>query len=190
MKLKRETKETKIALDLELLGSGDLEVDTGLKFFDHMVHLMLFHAGFSGKVIAKGDIEVDCHHTVEDVAIAIGTLIHEILGDKKGTNRYGFLLPMDESLATIAIDLCNRSTLVWKATFAREMIGDVATENFKHFFLSFADALKCSLHITVEGENEHHKIEAIFKGVGRALREAFKEDILAKGQVPSTKGSV
>jgi imidazoleglycerol-phosphate dehydratase/histidinol-phosphatase len=183
----RVTKETSIELDLSLDGSGKISVTTGLGFFDHMLNLLGAHAGFDLRLAAVGDLHVDEHHLIEDVGIVLGEALKKATGAKEGIERYGFLLPMDEALAEIAIDLSGRSALVWNAEFRREKIGDVPTEMFKHFFLSFCDACKCSLHITVRGENEHHKAEAIFKGVGRALCAALKRDPRIRS-IPSTKG--
>jgi imidazoleglycerol-phosphate dehydratase/histidinol-phosphatase len=185
--VERTTAETSITLDLSLLGTGRISVSTGLGFFDHMLHLLASHAGFDLQLSAKGDLHVDEHHLVEDVGIALGEALKQALGSKLGIERYGFLLPMDESLAEVAIDLSGRSSLVWSAEFRREKIGDVPTEMFKHFFLSLCDSCKCALHISVRGENEHHKAEAIFKGVGRALRQAVSRTLRAQS-IPSTKG--
>jgi imidazoleglycerol-phosphate dehydratase/histidinol-phosphatase len=183
----RVTGETSIEVELSLDGSGAISVATGLGFFDHMLHLFGAHAGFDLRIAAVGDLHVDEHHLIEDVGIVLGEALKKAIGAKKGMERFGFLLPMDEALAEIAIDLSGRSTLVWNADFRREKIGDVPTEMFKHFFLSFCDACKCSLHISVRGGNEHHKAEAIFKGVGRALRTAVRRDPRIRS-IPSTKG--
>jgi len=183
----RVTGETSIELELSLDGSGVISVTTGLGFFNHMLHLLGAHAGFDLRIAAEGDLHVDEHHLIEDVGIVLGEALKRAIGSKEGMERFGFLLPMDEALAEIAIDFSGRSTLVWSADFRREKIGDVPTEMFKHFFLSFCDACKCSLHISVRGENEHHKAEAIFKGVGRALRAAVRRDPRIRS-IPSTKG--
>jgi imidazoleglycerol-phosphate dehydratase/histidinol-phosphatase len=183
----RTTAETAIELDLSLYGSGSISVSTGLGFFDHMIHLLGANAGFDMRLAAKGDLHVDEHHLIEDVGIVLGEALKSAIASKEGIERFGFLLPMDEALAEIAIDLSGRSSLVWNAEFRRERIGDVPTEMFKHFFLSFCDACKCSLHVSVRGENEHHKAEAIFKGVGRVLRTALKRDPRMRS-IPSTKG--
>lgn len=186
-KVERTTKETSIRIELGLYGSGRVRISTGIGFFDHMLDLFGHHAGFDLDIDAKGDLHVDEHHLVEDVGIALGEAIARALGGKQGIERYGFLLPMDESLATVALDLSGRSQLEWHAQFHREKVGDLPTEMFPHFFKSLADAVKCSLHIQVTGENEHHKIEAIFKGVARAFRIALKRDPFRRG-IPSTKG--
>jgi imidazoleglycerol-phosphate dehydratase/histidinol-phosphatase len=185
--VERTTKETSVALDISVYGSGSVSVDTGLGFFDHMLDLFFTHAGFDVRLKAKGDLHVDEHHLVEDVGITIGEALRTAIGEKRGMSRYGFLLPMDESLATIAIDLAGRAAFEWKVEFRREKIGDVPTEMFSHFFKSLSDGLRCALHISVEGENEHHKAEAIFKGVGRALRQATSQDP-RQTSIPSTKG--
>jgi imidazoleglycerol-phosphate dehydratase/histidinol-phosphatase len=185
--VKRTTSETDITVSVALYGAGKVNVRTGLGFFDHMLHLFGVHAGFDLTVDAVGDLHVDEHHLIEDVAITLGEAIRRALGPVVGIQRFGFLLPMDEALATIAVDLSGRSHLEWSVSFVREKIGDVPTEMFKHFFRSLADSLKCALHINVTGENEHHKAEAIFKGVGRALRLGLTRDERLQG-VPSTKG--
>lgn len=186
-KFSRNTKETSISAEVYLWGKGQCEIRSGIGFFDHMLNLLGAHAGFDLSIQASGDLWVDEHHLIEDVGIVLGEAISRALGERKGISRYGFLLPMDEALAQVAIDLAARSHLEWQAEFKREKIGEMPTEMFKHFFKSFAESLRCSLHISVSGENEHHKIEAIFKGVGRALRLAVNRDRLAQG-VPSTKG--
>jgi imidazoleglycerol-phosphate dehydratase/histidinol-phosphatase len=183
----RKTGETDISVSVALYGSGQVNVKTGLGFFDHMLHLFGAHAGFDLTIHAVGDLDVDEHHLIEDVGITLGEAIRRALGATVGIQRFGFLLPMDEALATVALDLAGRSHLEWSAIFARERIGDVPTEMFKHFFKSFAESMRCALHITVTGENEHHKAEAIFKGVGRALRLGLACDERIQG-VPSTKG--
>lgn len=183
----RTTKETSITTQVALYGMGTCSIETGLGFFDHMLTLLGSHAGCNLTIRASGDLWVDEHHLIEDVGIVLGDAISRALGDRRGISRYGFLLPMDEALAQVALDLAARSHLEWSASFTREKVGDMPTEMFKHFFKSLAESLRCSLHISVSGENEHHKIEAIFKGVGRALRMAINRDRLSKG-IPSTKG--
>jgi imidazoleglycerol-phosphate dehydratase/histidinol-phosphatase len=185
--ISRATTETRIELSVALYGTGKTSITTGLGFFDHMLALLATHAGFDLKLTAEGDLHVDEHHLIEDVGIVLGEALRSALGSKAGLARYGFLLPMDEALAQIALDLSGRSELVWSAHFRRERLGNVATEMFKHFFRSLCDACKCTLHVTVQGENEHHKAEAIFKGVGRALRTALLRDARVR-TVPSTKG--
>ncbi|MBU0711425.1 bifunctional histidinol-phosphatase/imidazoleglycerol-phosphate dehydratase HisB [bacterium] len=185
--IKRKTSETDINLKLCLESDGKSNVDTGIGFLDHMLTLLVEHSGCRMELKAKGDLKVDEHHTAEDVALVCGEAFNKALGDKAGINRYGFLLPMDESLAQVAIDFSGRSELVWDAKFQREYIGKMPTELFYHFFKSFADTAKCNLNINVSGENEHHKIEAIFKAVGRAIRMAIRRDERNAG-IPSTKG--
>jgi imidazoleglycerol-phosphate dehydratase/histidinol-phosphatase len=185
--LHRKTNETQIAVEVALQGSGQINISTGLGFFDHMLHLLGSHAGFDLTINATGDLHVDEHHLIEDVGITLGEAVRSALGNKVGLARYGFLLPMDEALAQVAIDLSGRAAFEWRAEFRREKIGTLPTEMLKHFFKSFSDAARCALHITVDGENEHHKAEAIFKGVGRALRMAVKVDPRS-AHVPSTKG--
>jgi imidazoleglycerol-phosphate dehydratase/histidinol-phosphatase len=182
----RKTNETDIRVELNLDGSGKANVATGIGFFDHMLELFAKHSSFDLRVQVKGDLHVDEHHTVEDTAIALGEAVLKALENKKDIGRYGFLLPMDDSLARIALDLSGRSALVWKVKFTRERIGELPTEMFYHFFKSFSDSAKCNLYIRAKGKNEHHKIEAIFKGLARALRLAVKRE---SGQgIPSTKG--
>lgn len=182
----RTTKETSVTCSLGLYGSGECSIATGLGFFDHMLNLLGSHAGFSLTIKATGDLHVDEHHLIEDVGIVMGETISRALRDRSSIGRFGFVLPMDEALAEVAIDISGRADLQWNVSFHREMIGDMPTEMFKHFFKSLAESLRCSLHISVKGENEHHKAEAIFKCVGRALRSAVAR---VRGQgVPSTKG--
>ncbi len=183
----RTTTETSVSCKLGLYGTGRCAVSTGLGFFDHMLTLLGAHAGFDLTIEAIGDLHVDEHHLIEDVGIVLGEVVRQALRDRSGIARYGFILPMDESLAQVAIDLAARPHLEWDVTFTREMIGTMPTEMFKHFFRSFADSLRCALHISVRGDNEHHKAEAIFKGVGRTLRGAIGRVRDQKG-VPSTKG--
>jgi len=184
--VKRATKETSIELELVLDGSGKADISTGIGFFNHMLELFCHHSGCDIILHAVGDLNVDEHHTIEDCALVLGEAFHQALGDKKGINRYGFLLPMDESLAEVAIDFSGRPTLVWQAEFKREFIGEMPTEMFSHFFKSFSDAAQCTLNIKVSGENEHHKIEAVFKAVARAIAMAIKET--GSNMVPSSKG--
>ena len=185
--IKRRTKETDISVKLNLDGSGKTKIKSGLGFLNHMLELFAAHASFDLTVRIKGDLETDEHHTVEDSAIVLGETILKALGDKKGINRYGFLLPMDESRAEVAIDFSGRSTLVWKTKFIRERIGDMPTEMFYHFFKSLCDSAKCNLYIKAKGKNEHHKIEAIFKAVARAIKMALQRDPVNQA-IPSTKG--
>ncbi len=183
----RKTKETDISISLNLDGAGQTNNHTGLGFFDHMLDQLGKHAGINLAVECKGDLHIDEHHTIEDVAIALGEAFTIALGDKKGMARYGFLLPMDEALAQAAIDFSGRSWLVWNVTFSREKVGEMPTEMFHHFFKSFCDSAKCNLNITATGDNEHHKIEAIFKAVAKAIKMAVKRDPSDK-TLPTTKG--
>lgn len=186
--VQRTTQETSIYVALNLDGSGQANIQTGLHFFDHMLDQLARHGGLDVDIRVKGDLHVDEHHTIEDTALALGEAFVKALGDKKGIYRYGFLLPMDEALAQVAIDFGGRPWLVWDADFRREKVGDMPTEMFKHFFKSFSDAAACNLNIKVEGENEHHKIEAIFKGWARAIRMAVSKDSQRSEVLPSTKG--
>lgn len=183
----RTTRETDIRIELDLDGSGQVEADTGLGFFNHMLDQLGRHSGADLRIKVKGDLEVDEHHSIEDAAIALGESFALALGDKKGIERYGFCLPMDDVLAQAAIDFGGRSWLVWDAAFRREKIGDMPTEMFYHFFKSFSDGARCNLNIKAEGENEHHKIEAIFKALARAIRMAIRRDP-DNMQLPTTKG--
>ncbi len=185
--VKRNTNETQISIDLNLDGKGVSNIDTGIAFFDHMLDQLAKHGNMDLEIKVKGDLEVDEHHTIEDTALALGNCIYQAIGNKKGINRYGFFLPMDDCLAQVAIDFGGRSWLVWEAEFKREMIGKMPTEMFYHFFKSFSDEAKCNLNIKVEGENEHHKIEAIFKAFAKAIKNAVKRDI-NDDTLPSTKG--
>ena len=183
----RNTNETKIQLLINIDGKGNTTIDTGLNFFNHMLDQLGRHSGIDLKVNVNGDLHIDEHHTIEDTAIALGEAFAIALGNKKGIERYGFTLPMDDCLAHVAIDFGGRSWLVWEADFKREKIGDVPTEMFYHFFKSFSDAAKCNLNIKAEGDNEHHKIESIFKALAKAIKSAVKRDV-DNQQLPSTKG--
>ncbi len=187
--IKRKTNETDITIALNLDGIGKTTIATGLHFFDHMLDQIGKHSGIDLDIQVKGDLQVDEHHTIEDTALALGECLLNALGDKKGMARYAFVLPMDDSLAQVAIDLGGRPWIVWDAEFKREKIGDVPTELFYHFFKSFSDTLKCNLNIKVEGDNEHHKIESIFKALAKCLKQAVKRDF-AKMVLPSTKGTL
>lgn len=187
IKHQRNTNETKIDIEINLDGTGICEIETGLGFFDHMLHQLGRHSGINLKIITKGDLHIDEHHTIEDTAIALGEAFLLALGNKAGIERYGFLLPMDDVLAQVAIDFGGRPWLVWDAEFGREKIGEMPTEMFYHFFKSFSDAAKCNLNIKAEGDNEHHKIEAIFKGLAKAIKMAIKRNP-DNNQLPSTKG--
>ena len=183
----RCTNETDISIHLNLDGSGKAQIETGIGFFNHMLELFAEHSQIDTILKVKGDLEIDEHHTVEDTAIVLGEALRTALGNKEGIERYGFILPMDESLAEVAIDFSGRAELVWNCDFKREKIGDMPTELFYHFFKSFADCARCSLHIKVEGVNEHHKIEAIFKAVARSIRMAVQRS-RSSHRIPSTKG--
>jgi len=183
----RKTNETAIEVNLDIDGKGICEIDTGLGFFNHMLEQIARHSGCNLIIKVKGDLHVDEHHTVEDTALALGEAYFNALVDKTGMERYGYIVPMDDCLAQVAIDFSGRSWLVWEADFKREKIGDMPTEMFFHFFKSFADAARCNLNIKAEGTNEHHKIEAIFKSFARAVRMALQKDIYSD-QLPSTKG--
>ncbi len=186
--VQRNTNETQILVELNLDGRGKAEMQTGLGFFDHMLDQLAKHSGADIKIQVKGDLHIDEHHTIEDTALALGEAFLIALGDKRGTSRYGFLLPMDEALAQVAIDFSGRPWLVWDADFKRERIGEMPTEMFMHFFKSFSDTAKCNLNIKCEGDNEHHKIESIFKAWAKAIKMAVKRDIKAINDMPSTKG--
>lgn len=183
--VQRNTNETKISIKLNLDGNGKSTIKTGLGFFDHMLEQLSKHSGCDLDIKVKGDLHIDEHHTIEDTAIALGEAFLQALGNKKGIARYGFLLPMDDVLAQAAIDFSGRPWIVWKAKFAREKVGDMPTELFFHFWKSFSDAAKCNLNIKAEGENEHHKIEAIFKAVAKSIKMAIK---IEGNDLPTTKG--
>jgi histidinol-phosphate phosphatase family domain/HAD-superfamily hydrolase, subfamily IIIA len=185
--VQRTTKETDIFVKLNLDGTGACDISTGLGFFDHMLEQIGKHSGMDLTINVKGDLEVDEHHTIEDTAIALGDCIYQALGNKRGIERYGYCLPMDDCLCQVALDFGGRSWLVWDAEFNREKIGEMPTEMFLHFFKSLSDAAKMNLNIKAEGQNEHHKIEGIFKALARALKMAVKRDIY-NYELPSTKG--
>ena len=187
--IRRTTRETDIDLTLNLDGTGQCAIGTGLHFLDHMLEQIGRHAGCDLSLTVRGDLEVDEHHTVEDTAIALGEALRQALGDKRGTERYGFALPMDDCLCTVALDFGGRSWLVWQADFRREYTGDVPTEMWPHFFKSLSDAARMNLHIRAEGANEHHKIEGIFKALAKAIKMAVRRDIY-KYELPSTKGTI
>jgi len=184
---RRTTKETDICIKINLDGKGDAKVSTGLHFFDHMLDQIARHGSIDLDITAKGDLHIDEHHTIEDTGIALGEVFALALGNKKGIERYGFCLPMDDCLAQAAIDFGGRNWIVWDAEFKREKIGEMPTEMFFHFFKSFSDAAKCNINIKAEGENEHHKIEAIFKAFAKAIKMAVKRDV-NNMVLPSTKG--
>ena len=183
----RKTNETKIKISLNLDGTGNSSIDTGIKFFDHMLDQLCKHSGIDINLSVKGDLDVDEHHTIEDTAIALGKGFKKVLKDKMGIERYGFCLPMDDSLATVSLDFGGRSWLVWDVSFKREMIGKMPTEMFIHFFKSFSDESKSNLNINAVGDNEHHKIESIFKAFAKAIKMAVKRDP-DKMVLPTTKG--
>lgn len=185
--ISRKTNETDIAISLNLDGTGKSNINTGISFFDHMLDQIARHGQMDLDIQVKGDLEVDEHHTIEDTAIALGEVFAKALGNKLGIERYGFCLPMDDCLAQVAIDFGGRNWLVWEAEFKREMIGQMPTEMFFHFFKSFTDGAKSNLNIKAEGTNEHHKIEAIFKAFAKAIKVAVKRDT-EKMILPSTKG--
>ena len=183
----RTTKETDIHIELNLDGSGKCSIDTGLKFFDHMLEQIGRHSGSDLTIHVKGDLQVDEHHTIEDTAIALGEAFGKALGNKRGIERYGFYLPMDDCLCSVALDFGGRAWLVYDVDFKREYVGDLPTEMVLHFFKSFSDAAKINLNIKAEGENEHHKIEGIFKALAKSIKMAVKRDIY-QYELPSTKG--
>ncbi len=187
--VKRTTKETDIYIALNLDGKGYCQISTGLGFFDHMLEQIGKHSGMDLTIQVKGDLHVDEHHTIEDTAIALGDAIYKALGDKRGIERYGYSLPMDDCLCSVALDFGGRAWLVWDAEFHREKVGDMPTEMFLHFFKSLSDSAKMNLNIKAEGANEHHKIEGIFKALARALKMAKKRDIF-NYELPSTKGVI
>lgn len=183
----RNTSETKIHIELNLDGSGKANIHTGLGFFDHMLDQIARHGKMDLTIQTKGDLHIDEHHTIEDTGIALGETFGKALADKRGMERYGFALPMDEAEAKVLIDFGGRNWIVWNAEFKREKVGEMPTEMFFHFFKSFSDAAKCNLNIECKGENEHHKIEAIFKAFAKAIKMAVKRDPFSN-YLPSTKG--
>lgn len=186
--VKRNTSETSINIELNLDGSGQSSISTGLNFFDHMLEQIARHGNLDLTINAKGDLEIDEHHTIEDVAITLGSAFKQALGSKKSIERYGFLLPMDDCLAQVAIDFGGRPWLVWEADFQREKVGDMPSEMFMHFFKSFSDSALCNLNIKAEGNNEHHKIESVFKAFAKAIKTAVSQT--TNYSIPSTKGVV
>ncbi|MDX8340184.1 bifunctional histidinol-phosphatase/imidazoleglycerol-phosphate dehydratase HisB [Draconibacterium sp. IB214405] len=188
-KVVRTTKETDISIALNLDGSGVCNISTGLGFFDHMLEQIGRHSGVDLDIKVNGDLQVDEHHTIEDTALALGEAFKKAVGNKLGMERYGFCLPMDECLIMAAIDFGGRPWLVWEADFKREMVGDMPTEMFMHFFKSFSDAALCNLNIKAEGANEHHKIEAIFKALAKSIKMAIRRDVF-NFELPSTKGTL
>lgn len=183
----RTTKETDISIKVNLDGTGKSNISTGLGFFDHMLEQISKHGNIDLDIHVTGDLNVDEHHTIEDTGIALGECVLKALGDKRGIQRYGYLLPMDDCLCQVALDFGGRAWLVWDAEFRREKVGDMPTEMFLHFFKSFSDAAKMNLNIKAEGDNEHHKIEGIFKALGKSIKMATRRDI-HNFQLPSSKG--
>lgn len=186
-RVQRTTKETDIFVEINLAGKGKSDIKTGIGFFDHMLDQVARHGMLDLTIHVKGDLHIDEHHTIEDTALALGEAVLKALGDKRGIERYGFCLPMDDCLAQVAIDFGGRPWLVWDAAFTREKIGEMPTEMFMHFFKSFSDTAKCNLNIKAEGTNEHHKIEAIFKAFAKAIKMAVKKE---GNELPSTKGTI
>lgn len=187
--VKRTTKETDIYVSVNMDGTGRSDISTGIGFFDHMLEQIARHGMIDLTIRTSGDLHVDEHHTIEDTALALGECLHKALGDKRGMERYGYCLPMDDCLCQVALDFGGRPWLVWDAVFNREKIGDMPTEMFLHFFKSLSDAARMNLNIKAEGQNEHHKIEGIFKALARSLRMAVKRDIYHY-ELPSTKGLI
>ncbi len=183
--VKRDTRETRIEVELDLDRTAEPDIRTGLGFFDHMLEQLGKHGGFALRVRCEGDLHIDEHHTIEDTAIALGQAIAEALGDKRGIGRYGFVLPMDEALASAALDCSGRAWFEFSGAFTRERVGDMPTELVPHFFRSLCDGARLNLHLTVNGDNDHHKVEACFKVVARALRQALRRE---GSELPSTKG--
>jgi len=184
----RKTKETDIKIKVDIDGTGKSKIKTGIGFFDHMLEQLAKHSNTDLTITVKGDLHIDEHHTVEDVGIALGEAISIGLGERKGIERYGFMLPMDDALAQCAIDLGGRAYLVFNCKWKREFIGEFPAELFKEFFRGFSAGLRANIHLKVIGENDHHKAEALFKSLARALNMAFKIDSRNKGSLPSTKG--
>ena len=188
-KVERNTKETQIKIELDLDGTGKGDISTGLHFFDHMLDQIARHAGVDLTIKVNGDLQVDEHHTIEDTGLALGEAFKLALGDKRGIERYGYSLPMDDCLAQVALDFGGRPWIVWDAPFKREKVGDMPTEMFFHFFKSFSDTSLSNINIKAEGDNEHHKIEGIFKALARAIKMAIKKDVF-NFELPSTKGAL
>lgn len=187
--IQRTTKETDIYVEVNLDGNGQTDISTGLGFFDHMLDQIGKHSGINLNIHVQGDLDVDEHHTIEDTGIALGEALLKALGNKRGIERYGYTLPMDDCLCSVALDFGGRPWLVWDAEFKREKVGDMPTEMFLHFFKSLSDAAKMNLNIKAEGDNEHHKIEGIFKALARSIKMAIRRDIY-KYELPSTKGVI
>jgi len=184
-RVERRTRETDIRVFIDLDAGGSSQVNTGIGFFDHMLDQLASHGGFRLELDCNGDLDIDEHHTVEDCALALGQALNQALGDRRGIGRYGFVLPMDESLAQVAIDLSGRPVIVFEAAFPRDRVGELSTEMVRHFFASLSQSLGAAIHLQVKGENTHHMVEALFKGAGRALRPALRRQ---GSELPSTKG--
>ncbi len=185
----RKTRETDVHITFDPDGTGQTDIATGLGFFDHMLEQIGRHSGCDLTVKVRGDLHIDEHHTVEDTALALGEAVAKALGDKRGIERYGFVLPMDDALATVAIDFGGRPWLQWKSSFKRDKVGDMPTELFFHFFKSFTDTARCNLYVRAKGDNDHHKAEALFKAFARALRNAVRRDVF-NFELPTTKGTL
>ena len=188
--ISRNTNETEIQIEVNLYGSGKSEISTGIGFFDHMLDQIAKHSLIDLSLSCKGDLEIDEHHTIEDVGIALGEVLAKAIGDKRGMERFGFVLPMDETQAKVAMDLSGRPFLKFKGKFKREFVGEFPTELVEHFFYSLAINLKATLHIAVRGSNDHHKVEACFKGFARCLRAALERNARVLNQIPSSKGKL
>jgi imidazoleglycerol phosphate dehydratase HisB len=185
----RTTRETSISVQVDLDGAGRSRIETGVGFFDHMLELLVRNAGLDANIVADGDLHVDEHHTVEDVGLVLGSALSEALGDRRGIRRYGFHVPMDEALARVVLDLGGRPFVVFEADFTRERVGELPTELVEDFVRGLAQTLGANIHVRVEyGRNDHHRIEAIFKALGRALRAAIERDSRFEDRIPSTKG--
>jgi imidazoleglycerol phosphate dehydratase HisB len=185
----RTTRETRISVQVDLDGAGRSTIETGVGFFDHMLELLVRNAGLDANIVADGDLHVDEHHTVEDVGLVLGSALSEALGDRRGIRRYGFYVPMDEALARVVLDLGGRPFVVFEADFDRERVGELPTELVEDFVRGLAQTLGANIHVRVEyGRNDHHRIEAIFKALGRALRAAIERDSRFEDRIPSTKG--
>ena len=188
--IRRVTDETSIEIEIIFDGKGNNDISTRIGFFDHMLEQLSKHSGISIKIKAEGDTDIDEHHTVEDTGLALGKAISKAIGDKRGIERYAFSVPMDEASSEVLLDLSGRSHLEFVGTFKREMVGELPTELVEDFFIAFSDALNCTLHIKVDGRNDHHKVESIFKAVARVLRDAVKINIEEIDRIPSTKGTL